>query len=70
MPPNKAHRARKIKMFEVWTPVIVTNEAHARHATAGTVQQRNITEHPDSVVVKFDADGTEEGVLCADLKAL
>lgn len=57
-------------MFEVWTPVSVINPAHARTGTAGTVQQRNLANHPDSVVVKFDADGTEEAVLVADLKAL
>jgi hypothetical protein len=57
-------------MFEVWTPVIVTNQAHARYNTAGTVSQVNKTKHPDAVVVKFDADGTEEVVALTDLKAL
>lgn len=57
-------------MFEVWTSVIVTNPDHARTGTAGTVFQRNVAKHPDSVVVKFDADGTEEAVPCVDLKAL
>ena len=57
-------------MFEVWTPVKVITEGHARFNTAGIVTMRNLKDHPDSVVVKFDLDGTEEAVQVADLKAL
>lgn len=57
-------------MFEVWTPVTVVTPDHPRAGTAGTVQQVNRAKHPAEVVVKFDLDGTEESVLCADLKAL
>lgn len=57
-------------MFEIWTAVKVINEAHARAHQAGTVTMRNVANHPDEVVVKFDKDLTEESVSVADLQAL
>jgi hypothetical protein len=57
-------------MYEIWTPVKVINVDHARAGTAGIVTMRNLKDHPDSVVVKFDVDGTEESVQTADLQSL
>lgn len=57
-------------MFSVWTSVKVKNEEHSRAGTAGSVHATNVETHPDEVQVKFDADGTIESVLVADLQAL
>jgi hypothetical protein len=56
-------------MFDIWTNVKVTNPDHPRFGTAGNVQAIN-KEKPDSVGVKFDADGVLEVVAKADLQAL
>lgn len=56
--------------MRVWQPVIVSNEAHDRFNTAGTVDETNHETHPDSVVVKFDADGSRVSMAIADLKDL
>ena len=57
-------------MFEIWNVVRVKNEAHARAEQVGVVTMRNLKDHPDEVVVKFDKDCTEESVQVTDLAAL
>jgi hypothetical protein len=56
--------------MRVWQPVIVSNEAHDRFNTAGTVDETNHQTHPNDVVVKFDADGSRVSMAISDLRAL
>ena len=56
--------------MNVWQQVQVTNKKHPRKGQAGSVSAVNATEHPDEVIVTFDADGTSEAVKIADLTVL
>jgi hypothetical protein len=59
-------------MFPVWTAVKVETKTkdHDREGQAGVVHATNHVAHPDSVVVKFDKDGTCEEVAVVDLVTL
>lgn len=54
-------------MFSVWTVVKPASETHDRAGEVGMVWKTNQAKMPDHVVVKWDADGTEESVALADL---
>lgn len=58
-----------MKRLNLWTPVTVSNEDHARAGQAGYVYA-NSPKHPDDVGVRFDADDGTEVVAIADLKTL
>lgn len=55
-------------MRQVWTPVSVKSEGHARFGQAGIVFAVD-PDNLEEVVVRFD-DGQREAVKIADLKAL